>query len=93
MRTVGVRELKAQTSDILRRVRERGETIEGTYRGRVVARLIPVHQSPADAQDAAAVWADLDQLAAEIGALWRDDTTAAEAVREVRRDRYPGSLY
>jgi len=84
MRSVGVRELKAQASGIVRRVRERGETVEVTYRGRVVARLVPVEQPPEDA-DQSSVWTDLDQLAAEIGALWPSDVTAAEAVSEGRR--------
>ncbi len=42
MASVGVRELKQHTSEVLRRVRENGETIEVTFRGRVVARLVPV---------------------------------------------------
>ena len=46
MLTVGVRELKQRTSDVLRRVRERGEEVEVTLRGRVVARLVPVSQRP-----------------------------------------------
>jgi prevent-host-death family protein len=82
---VGVRELKEHASDIVRRVRERGETIEVTYRGRVVARLVPVEYAPVAAEQATAVWADLDQLAAEIGAHWPAGVTAAEAVGEQRR--------
>jgi prevent-host-death family protein len=42
VRSIGVRELKVHTSRILRRVRERGEAVEVTYRGRPVARLIPI---------------------------------------------------
>ncbi len=43
MVTIGIRELKQQTSKILRRVREDGETIEITYHGETVARLVPVN--------------------------------------------------
>ena len=50
--------------------------------GRVVARLVPVEHAPVAAEQATAVWADLDQLAAEIGARWPAGVTAAEAVRE-----------
>jgi prevent-host-death family protein len=82
--SVGVRELKAQASEIVRRVREHGETVDVTYRGRVVARLVPVEQPPEDAQRST-VWADLDQLAAEIAAHWPQGVTAAEAVSEERR--------
>ena len=42
MRAIGVRELKERASQVLRRVRERGEEVEVTHHGRVVARLIPV---------------------------------------------------
>ena len=69
MLTVGIRELKQHTSKLLRRVREDGVSIEITYHGNVVARLVPV-SPPAAGKDMEAVWADLDQLTAEIGARW-----------------------
>ena len=85
MLSVGVRELKEQTSQILRRVREQREAIEITHRGRAVARLIPVGETRPAPQDST-VWADLDELAAEIGRRWPDGISAADAVREGRRD-------
>lgn len=85
MRTIGVRELKAHTSQILRLVHDQNEEIEVTHRGRVIARLVPASLTPAT-QDLAAIWADLDQLAAEIGAHWPAGITAANAVGEGRRD-------
>ena len=85
MGAVGVRQLKAQTSEVLRRV-QKGETIDVTHRGRVVARMVPVGGSSSVPEEVAAVWADLDQLAAEIGARWPTGVTAAEAVQEERRE-------
>ncbi|MBI2322139.1 MAG: type II toxin-antitoxin system prevent-host-death family antitoxin [Chloroflexi bacterium] len=85
MSTVGVRELKIHASHILRRVRA-GEVVDVTHRGRVVARLLPVGPAEPSDEEAACVWADLDQLAAEIGACWPADATAADAVREGRRE-------
>ena len=41
MASVGVRELKEHTSEIVRRVRDDGETIDITYRGEVVATIAP----------------------------------------------------
>src|SRR6476469_7077978 len=82
MHSIGVRELKAHASDVLRRVRERREPIEITLRGRVVARLVPAEGPRPVGQDAAAVWSDMDQLAAEISARWPKGVTAAEAVQE-----------
>ena len=35
MAAIGIRELKQTTSKVLRRVRERGEEIDVTYRGEV----------------------------------------------------------
>ncbi len=40
MRTVGVRELKERTGEILREV-SAGQSMEVTHRGRVMARLVP----------------------------------------------------
>jgi prevent-host-death family protein len=86
MRLVGVRELKAHTSAVLRRVRERGETVGVTHRGRVVARIVPVEQPPVELHELGAVWTDLDRLAAEIAVHWPANVTAPDAVREDRRE-------
>jgi prevent-host-death family protein len=85
MRSIGVRELRQNTSRVLRQVREKGEQIEVTYRGRAVARLIPISRPAVGRRDSAGVWSDLDKLAAEIGARWRGASGAREAVREGRR--------
>ena len=47
---------------------------------------IPVKPTVTESDKAATVWSDLDQLAAEIGASWPDDLSAADAVHEDRRD-------
>lgn len=85
MREVGIRELKQRTSDILRRVRQGKESVEITYRGRVVARLVPVEEAPRKRAGAAAVWVEMDELAAEIGARWPAEVPAERAVAEQRR--------
>ncbi|MBK7180336.1 MAG: type II toxin-antitoxin system prevent-host-death family antitoxin [Chloroflexi bacterium] len=86
MVTVGVRELKQETSKILRRVREEGEIIEITYHGEVIARLVPVAPPEPTDEEIAAVWANLDQLTAEISAKWPEGVSAVDAIREVRRE-------
>lgn len=80
---VGVRELKAKTSDVLRRV-EHGETVEITNHGRVVARLVPA-LPPAQHDEALAVLADMEQLAAEIGARDLAPIDTATLMHEERR--------
>jgi prevent-host-death family protein len=86
MLSVGIRELKERTSQILRRVRENGEEIQVTYHGRVIARLVPAGTSQPDPTALSAVWTDLDRLAAEIGVRWPSGVTATEAVDEGRRE-------
>ena len=83
MQTVGIRELKQRTSELIRLVREKGSEIQVTYRGEVVALLIPVNRPTLQEEDLA--WAEIDHLAAEIGARWPAGISAAEAVAESRR--------
>jgi prevent-host-death family protein len=82
MITVGVRELKQRTSDLIRQVRQHGREIQITYRGEVVALIVPVMR-PAQTETESA-WATLDTLAAEIGAQWQEGVTSVEAVVEGR---------
>ena len=86
MVTVGVRELKRHLSKLLRRVREEGEIVEVTYYGEVIARLVPASTPEAGERDVEALWAEIDQLAAEVSARWPKGVSAVEAVREVRRE-------
>ena len=86
MLSVGIRELKEQMSQILRRVRENGEEIQVTHHGRVVARIVPASAPQLDPTDLSSVWTNLDHLAAEIGARWPSGVTAADAVSEGRRE-------
>jgi len=83
MITVGIRELKQQTSELIRRVREEGSEIQVTYHGKVVARLVPVR--PPEPIENERAWANLDRLAAQVGEGWPHDVSAAEAISEGRR--------
>ena len=83
MVTVGVRELKQQASELIRMVREKGNEIQVTYHGEIVAMLVPVKKKKT--VDESKAWASLDTLAAEIGARWPKGVSAAKAVSEARR--------
>jgi len=83
MKTVGIRELKQRASELIRMVREEGSEIQVTYRGEVVALLIPVIR-PTPKEEAQA-WLEIDHLAAEIGVRWPAGVSAEEAVAENRR--------
>lgn len=84
MDEIGVRELRQSASEILRRVREGREDFLITYRGRVVARLTPFNGSADRSFDE--VWADMDELAESVGKRWPKGLSAADAVREQRRE-------
>lgn len=83
-RSIGIRELRVSAGRVVRQVREKRETVDITYRGEVVARLVPV--APTAQADEDAIWAEIDQLAAEIGKDWGPkDVTAAQVISEGRR--------
>ncbi len=82
MITVGIRELKQQASELVRLVRETGKEVQVTYHGKVVALLVPVEQTVSKNSEA---WANLDSLAARVGAMWPQDVSAVQAVSENRR--------
>lgn len=82
MVTVGIRELKQQTSELIRLVRETGSEVQVTYHGQVVAMLVPVNKPKS--KTAARAWTQLDSLAAEISASWKKGVSAAKAVSEGR---------
>ena len=91
MRRVGVRELKAHTSEILRQVREQAEPITITHRGQVVARLVPAQEpgpieQPIDREALRAFWERWDALAAKISEGLPDDVSAVDIVKEGRRE-------
>jgi prevent-host-death family protein len=83
MITVGVRELKQQTSALIRLVRETGSEIQITYHGQIVALLVPINKTKS--KNASHTWTQLDILAAEIGASWKEGMSAAKATSHGRR--------
>lgn len=88
MPEAGVRELKAQASQIIRRVRERRSRYIITYRGRPVAVLLPLEAAPAGGAAPAAeasAWQELERLGALIGRGWRAPLSSAELLSQMRR--------
>jgi prevent-host-death family protein len=86
MDSVGVRDLRARTSEILRRVSENKETIEVTSHGRPIARIVPIARREVDKEKLREMWASLDDLSARIGERWPEGVSAVDAIREQRRD-------
>jgi prevent-host-death family protein len=85
MTEIGIRQLKQQASDIVRRVSEGKEVITITNRGHAVARLVPVEDLEVRRVQSDSVWAEMDELAQKIGASWPEEISAVEAVKEQRR--------
>jgi prevent-host-death family protein len=83
MATIGIRELKAQTSAVLRRV-EAGETVEITNHGRVIARIVPAVTTDEEIRQSVAILDDLDRVAQELD--WPAGSNAEDVIRDVRRE-------
>ncbi len=90
MPDIGVRELKARASEIIRKVREQRARYVITYRGRPVALLMPLGKATPDAgslgdETDSTAWDDLTRLGEEIGREWRSPQTSAELLSDMRR--------
>jgi len=89
MPDVGVRELKAHASEIIRNVRDRRTRYVITHRGRPVGLLIPLDETrvslPPEGESATTAWDELTRLGEEIGRDWRSSLTSAELLSEMRR--------
>jgi prevent-host-death family protein len=84
MAEIGVRKLKEKTSEVIRKVREERAAYDVTYRGRVVARIIPAADRAFDKEKAREVLARMKELAKEIGEEWPKGVSAVDAIREDR---------
>ena len=90
MPEVGVRELKARASEIIRSVRDSRARYTITYRGRPVGVLMPLEQSrmesvTGDEASTPAAWDELVRLGEEIGRGWKSPMTSAELLSDMRR--------
>ena len=81
------RELVIRINELLRLIEEDGETIEIIDKGKVIAHVVPTN-TPQKSVDNKLTTSlrGIDELAVKIGARWKSDLDAVEAVRDVRRD-------
>lgn len=93
MPLIGVRELREQTAEVLRRVREDKAEYVITHQGRPIAMLLPVD---AEAVEAAIVeasrqaavndgWAAYTRVAAQVRQDWPASRRAQDILDEIRR--------
>lgn len=86
MPEVGVRELKARASEIVRSVRDRRTRYTVTYRGRPVAVLMPPTEAPHAVESGGQeAWEELTRLGKEISREWHTPLTSTELLSEIRR--------
>ena len=87
MPDIGVRELKAKASEIIRSVREQRARYLITYRGRPVAALVPLEGTEGAAvfEGESSAWERLTQIGEEIGKGWQSPQSSAEILSESRR--------
>lgn len=84
MEEIGIRELKARASDVVRAVKEERARYIVTQRGEPVALIIPLDALPTNKSDDE-VWERLMQLGEEISKGWKSEKGAVEILSEMRR--------
>lgn len=86
---IGVRELKNNTSKIVRAVREDGAEYVVTLHGEPVAVLRPLtedHPHDYDEAEIEHLMSELNKMADRVSKAWQSPLSAVEAIQEQRRD-------
>jgi prevent-host-death family protein len=92
MSLIGVRELRQQTSEVIRKVREEGAEYVITYQGRPVAALLPLDAEQVEKEVVAASkravldnWARYELLAEALRGTSRPDVSTQDLIDAMRR--------
>ena len=92
MSLIGVRELREQTSEVIRRVREERTEYVVTYQGHPVAVILPLDTERAEAEmvrvSKSAMlgnWERYERLAEEIRRAWPSGLSTQDLIDDVRR--------
>lgn len=90
MPNIGVRELKARASEIVREIREEHARYVITHRGRPVGLLLPIEETnqitlEADSVTGESAWDELVRLGEEIGQGWQSSKTSTKLLSDMRR--------
>jgi prevent-host-death family protein len=84
MEEIGIRELKARVSDVVRAVKENRARYVVTQRGVPAALIIPIDAVAAKSSDEE-VWERLMKIGEELGKGWQNEKSAVEILSEMRR--------
>ncbi len=82
---IGVRELKARASEVLRDVKERRARYIVSSRGRPIAAIVPLDAPVRAADPDIGAWDELDRVGEEIAERWESPLTSAELLEQTRR--------
>lgn len=92
MSLIGVRDLREQTSEVIRQVREEGAEYVVTYQGRPVAIILPLDSERAEREMVEASrnaivdhWERYERLVAEIRQSWPADLSTQDLIDAIRR--------
>ena len=92
MSLIGVRELRQQTSEVIRRVRQDRAEYVVTYQGRPVAIILPLDAGRAEKEMVQASkkavldgWEQYERLAEELRSAWPSDLSTQDVIDSIRR--------
>jgi prevent-host-death family protein len=90
--TIGVRELRERTTEVLRQIRERQAEYVITYQGRPIALLLPIHSEAVEAAIAQASrrsvvggWETYARLAEQVRRDWPAEQRTQDLMDEIRQ--------
>lgn len=83
MKTLEIAELRDNINEVLSEV-EQGETIAVANNGRIIARLVPARRRRRSQREIDEIIAEMDRVAAELGARWPAGVSVEEAINDVR---------
>jgi len=83
---IGVRELKAHASEIVRKVRDERVRYTITRRGQPVGLIIPLVEEPPTEDGDDAAWEQFWHTVDEIAARWPRGVTTEQAIADMRRE-------
>ena len=81
---IGIRELKARASEVVRAVKGERARYIITQRGKPAALIIPLDAAPPE-KSADEVWERLMKIGEELGKGWQSEKSAVEILSEMRR--------
>jgi len=81
---IGIRELKARASELVRAVKEDRARYVVTRRGKPAALIIPLDAAP-PARTGDQAWERLIHLGEKLSKGWKNDKSAVEILAEIRR--------